>query len=554
MFVRLSRVATLFVSLLLLLTLFSTSGAQDNNNTQVVVFRDQGTLTLYVPGNQVVDIDGLTFEVVDFSGNAQVYALDSFPAFIGIPLDRLLAPACFSLQTQQSTSPLPLECQSLSSGQLFVQRLPDANIFWRNNATGQDFTVSLTRGPDVFGVCPAGQSRCDITVTSAAEATVPPVDDTPEEPDMQSIAFIGIQAVTEGSVQIYSVDVMTGLAAQLTTAGGSSFSPAFSPDGSQIAYVYESGDDADIYVMNADGTNVRQLTSNDANDFDPVWSPDGEQIAFASYEDGDAEIFVMNSDGTNKRQLTNNIEVDDYQPAWAPTGSEIVYVSERDGDPEILIMNNQGTNVRQLTNNSVVDEQPYWLLSGRDIAFISRRDGGDADIFVMNSEGVNVRQLTANNAEEWLLRWTPETAQLAYLTGVTGELTINVLTIDGSGGFGIGVNVPGIVPEVEVAPPVVATPTPTPAIETDEPSTQASVSRQFPCVATVDPFATASILNVVRQFPNPTSQIINSVRRSSEVTVIEVSAGAERFYRVQQNGQTLGWIASEYLVLSTNCP
>lgn len=495
----------------------------------------------------------MTFEVVDFSGNTQTYTLSSFPAFIGPAYDRLLAPACFSLQTQQSTSPLPLECQSLSSGQLFVQRLPDANVFWRNAATGQDFTVSVTRGPDVFGVCPAGQSRCEISITPpvTAEPTAA-AEDNPGEPP-QSIELIAVQSVTDGAVQIFSIDVTTGLSAQLSTTAGNSFAPAFSPSGEQIAYVYETGDDADIYVMNADGTNVRQLTSNDANDFDPAWSPDGEQIAFASYEDGDAEIFVMNADGTNKRQLTNNIEVDDYQPAWSPTGSEIVYVSERDGDPEILVMNAQGSNVRQLTNNSVPDEQPYWLLSGRDIAFVSTRDGGDSDIFVMNTEGVNVRQLTANSAEEWLLGWTPDTAQLAYLTTVSGALTINVLTIDGSGGFAVSTDILGLVPEVEVAPPVVATPEPEPTTASP-PTEPAAASPSFPCDGQIT--GIAGLLNQVHALPSETAPSRPAVQQGSAVTVLRTASDfGETWYEINYNsGADTGWIPEQFMILSAGCP
>ena len=66
-----------------------------------------------------------------------------------------------------------------------------------------------------------------------------------------------------------------------------------------IAFVSDLHGDWEIFVMNANGTNVRQLTDNDDWDDWPVWSPDGESIAFSSDRDGDSEIFVMNADGTN---------------------------------------------------------------------------------------------------------------------------------------------------------------------------------------------------------------------------------------------------------------
>lgn len=97
----------------------------------------------------------------------------------------------------------------------------------------------------------------------------------------------------------------------------------------------------DVYSMNPDGSGLRQLTTQNAvADRDPQWSPDGTKVAFLSDRDevanpqwaGDfvAEIYVMNADGTNARRITNNV-FDEYDPTWSPDGRKLVYTREGQG-------------------------------------------------------------------------------------------------------------------------------------------------------------------------------------------------------------------------------
>ncbi len=97
----------------------------------------------------------------------------------------------------------------------------------------------------------------------------------------------------------------TGVLAALTVALVS-----LSPDGKRIAFVRG----ADIYVMNADGTDVGRLVENA---YSPAWSPDGTRIAFVSGRDGNEEIYVMNADGSGQTRLTDNLAHDGF-PAWSP--------------------------------------------------------------------------------------------------------------------------------------------------------------------------------------------------------------------------------------------
>jgi dipeptidyl aminopeptidase/acylaminoacyl peptidase len=128
--------------------------------------------------------------------------------------------------------------------------------------------------------------------------------------------------------------------------------PAWSPDGKQIAYYSEvGGQPADLFLMDADGRNVRQLTRTPEAEGYPAWSPDGRQIAFESHTpDGNFDVYVMNADGSNVRRLTREPRRD-VGPAWSPDGLKLAFMSDRDGKEfNLYWMNTDGSAVEQLTS------------------------------------------------------------------------------------------------------------------------------------------------------------------------------------------------------------
>ena len=116
-----------------------------------------------------------------------------------------------------------------------------------------------------------------------------------------------------------------------------------------IAFAFNRDGDYEIYVMNADGSNVTQRTFNGDIDDAPVWSPDGEQIAFQSYRDGSWQVYVMAADGLGQTRITNTGE--NYWITWSADGSKLAFNSDRDGNLEIYTINADGSNPSRLTAN-----------------------------------------------------------------------------------------------------------------------------------------------------------------------------------------------------------
>lgn len=209
----------------------------------------------------------------------------------------------------------------------------------------------------------------------------------------------------------------------------------------EILFDSERDGNRDIYVMYANGSNVRRLTQTAGKgrmSWGPKWSPDRTRIAFFSNRDGvseegrpeEYEIYVMAADGTELRRLTQNQAVD-REPSWSADGKEITFVSNRDGNYEIYVMSERGSDVRRLTNHHADDAAPRWSPEGTHISFVSRRDGPEFRIYVMNADGSGVRRLTDFPAGGH--HWSPDGAKLVFDSRLLdGNWEVYVMDADGA--------------------------------------------------------------------------------------------------------------------------
>jgi TolB protein len=202
-------------------------------------------------------------------------------------------------------------------------------------------------------------------------------------------------------------------------------SPAWSPDGTRIAFYSERDGNGEIYVMDADGSNVTRLTNTLADEGYPWWSPDGSTLTFDSDEAGGFDIWAMHADGTSPRRLTTHA-AREVAASWSPDGGTIVFMSDRDGGFDVYAMNPDGSGVRRLTQAGTA-WFPVFSADGARLAFHVGRD-----VHVMPAAGGEPIRLTHDPANGMHPSWSPDGARIAFMSWRNGRTEIFVMNADGS--------------------------------------------------------------------------------------------------------------------------
>ncbi len=259
---------------------------------------------------------------------------------------------------------------ALNQERVLVARFADEGGTPLARASGVNWSSS---NPDVARVNAEGR----VTTTGIGRTEI--IANTPWGVSDTAVVFVQgellLSSNRSGTGDIYALD--RGDLDQLhrITGGlGDDFSPAYSPDGTRIAFVSNRDANFEVYVVNADGTELERLTTTPANEGEPSWTPDGRQIVYHSDAGGVLQVWIMSADGSGQRQLTTS-EAVNLQPTVSPDGSRIAFTSARAGNYDIYVMDLDGSSPRNFTSSPQNEMVPVWI-SDSVLAFVreERRD------------------------------------------------------------------------------------------------------------------------------------------------------------------------------------
>jgi TolB protein len=208
-----------------------------------------------------------------------------------------------------------------------------------------------------------------------------------------------VTSTRSGDGDIYGLDPdAPDVLHRVTDHGGAELSAAFSPDGSRVAFISTADGNAELYVMDADGSNARRVTATPGTEGAPAWTPDGNQLVYEVRSRNDIDLWVVSADGTEARALTAGVHAK--HPAISPDGASVAFSAPVDREDHIFVMPISGGVAKQITPGGASYQAPAWLADGH-VAFIrdARVEGARTTVVVrMDPASGTIEDLTSPDA------------------------------------------------------------------------------------------------------------------------------------------------------------
>jgi len=229
-------------------------------------------------------------------------------------------------------------------------------------------------------------------------------------------------AVTNGDLRLVAHRIADYVYEKLTGERG-----IFS---TRIAYVTKAGKRYTLWIADSDGENAQSALSSPEPIISPAWSPNGRQVAYVSFESRKPVVYVHDV-ASGRRRLLANFRGSNSAPAWAPDGENLAVTLTRDGGSQLYMISAQGGEPRRLMQSSGIDTEPTFSSDGRTIFFVSDR-GGAPQIYKVPVSGGGAERVTFTGNYNISPSVSPDGRWLAYISRVGGGFKLHVMDL-GSG-------------------------------------------------------------------------------------------------------------------------
>ena len=190
----------------------------------------------------------------------------------------------------------------------------------------------------------------------------------------------------------------------------------------RIAYVNRQGKNFSMIVADSDGYNEQIVLAQNEPIMSPAWSPDGSQLAYVSFETGHAVVYVQ-SLYSNQRRVLANFRGSNSAPAWSPDGKQMALVLTRDGSSQIYLVRPDGSDIRRITFSGAIDTEPNFSSDGQYLLFTSDR-GGSPQIYRMPVKGGATERLTFGEGSSFSPRHSPDGKNFIFAYLAKGKFYI----------------------------------------------------------------------------------------------------------------------------------
>lgn len=228
-------------------------------------------------------------------------------------------------------------------------------------------------------------------------------------------------AVTQADLRLAAHRIADFIYEKLTGEKG-----AFS---TRIAYVSKTAQRYQLWVADADGENAQSALASPEPIISPAWSPSGSQLAYVSFESRKPVVYTHDV-VSGKRRLIANFKGSNSAPAWSPDGRTLAVTLSRDGGSQLYAIDAGGGEPRRLAQSGSIDTEPAYSPDGKYIYFVSDR-GGAPQIYKMPALGGSAERVTFTGSYNISPAISPDGRWLAYISRVSGVFKLHVMELAG---------------------------------------------------------------------------------------------------------------------------